>query len=211
MIYQLAGIVGDVKVALDENMTSDGLRLLEDVDTLSMEEIIKSKVVEAVRRVETSVPLNMLDSGLNLDDSVFWKDKGSGFVMLPNDFMRLMAFKMSDWERVVYDAITVEDPVYKKQSSRYKGIRGNPQKPVCALVTRSEGRALEFYSCKDESATMEMGVYRPYPKIDDSDGVEISERCYMAVVYTICALVLSAYGESEKASAMVELSKSVIE
>lgn len=211
MIYQLAEIVKDVKVALDENMTSEGLLALEDVETLSMEEIIESKVVEAVRRVESSAPVNMLESGQNLVDVIFWKEKGSGFVVLPGDFMRLMVFKMSDWERVVTDAITVDDPMYAKQSSRYKGIRGNKQKPVCAIVNRPEGRVLEFYSCDNESATMEMGVYRPYPKIDEYKGVEISKRCYMAVIYTLGALVLMTYGESEKASVLLELSKSVIE
>lgn len=211
MIYQLAEIVKDVKIALDENMTSEGLLALEDVETLSMEEIIESKVVEAVRRVESSAPVNMLESGQNLVDAIFWKEKGSGFVVLPGDFMRLMVFKMSDWERVVTDAITVDDPIYAKQSSRYKGIRGNKQKPVCAIVNRPEGRVLEFYSCDNESATMEMGVYRPYPKIDEYKGVEISKRCYMAVIYTLGALVLMTYGESEKASVLLELSKSVIE
>lgn len=211
MIYQLAEIVKDVKVALDENMTSEGLLALEDVETLSMEEIIESKVVEAVRRVESSAPVNMLESGQNLVDAIFWKEKGSGFVVLPGDFMRLMVFKMSDWERVVTDAITVDDPMYAKQSSRYKGIRGNKQKPVCAIVNRPEGRVLEFYSCDNESATMEMGVYRPYPIIDEYKGVEISKRCYMAVIYTLGALVLMTYGESEKASVLLELSKSVIE
>lgn len=211
MIYQLAEIVKDVKVALDENMTSEGMLALEDVETLSMEEIIESKVVEAVRRVESSAPVNMLESGQNLVDVIFWKEKGSGFVVLPGDFMRLMVFKMSDWERVVTDAITVDDPMYAKQSSRYKGIRGNKQKPVCAIVNRPEGRVLEFYSCDNESATMEMGVYRPYPKIDEYKGVEISKRCYMAVIYTLGALVLMTYGESEKASVLLELSKSVIE
>lgn len=211
MIYRLTEIARDVKVTLDENKTSAKLLALDDVDTLSMDEIIKSKVEEAVRRVESSVPVGMLDSGHNLEDSIFWKDNGSGFVMLPNDFMRLMAFKMSDWERVVYNAIEVNDPIYTKQSSRYKGIRGNVQKPVCAIVNRPEGLSLEFYSCNDESATMDVGVYRPYPKIDENEGIEISERCYKAVIYTLGALVLMTYGEGEKASVLTELSKSVIE
>lgn len=211
MIYQLADIVRDVKVVLDENMSSEELLALEDIETLSMEDIIESKVVEAVRRVESVAPINMLESGHNLIDSLFWNGDGSGFVVLPDDFMRLMAFKMSDWERVVTDAITVDDPMYAKQSSRYKGIRGNKQKPVCAIVNRPEGRVLEFYSCDNESATMEMGVYRPYPKIDEYKGVEISERCYMAVVYVIGALTLMTYGATDKATGLMELSKSIME
>lgn len=211
MIYQLADIVRDVKVVLDENMSSEELLALEDIETLSMEDIIESKVEEAVRRVESVAPINMLESGHNLIDSLFWNGDGSGFVVLPEDFMRLISFKMSGWERVIHDAISVNDPIYLKQSSRFKGIRGNKQKPVVAIVTRPEGRVLEFYSCDNENATMEIGVYRPYPKVDEYKGVEISERCYMAVIYTLGALVLMTYGESEKASVLLELSKSVIE
>lgn len=210
MIYQLAEIVKDVKIVLDENMTSEELLALEDIETLSMEDVIESNVVEAIRRVESVAPINMLESGHNLIDSLFWNGNGSGFVVLPDDFMRLMAFKMSDWERTLHSAIEATDPIYAKQSSRFKGVRGNKQKPVVAIVNRPEGRVLEFYSCDDENATMEIGVYRPYPKVDEYKGVEISERCYRAVVYTIGALVLLTYGEATKASALTELSKSIL-
>lgn len=211
MICQLAEIARDVRVALDQNMTSEQLLALDDIDTLSLEEIIESKMVEAVRRVESSVPLSMLDSGHNFGEvGLFWDNYESGFVILPNDFMRLIAFKMSDWERVVTQAITEDSPLYAKQSSRYKGIRGNYQKPVVAIVNRPEGRVLEFYSCKDNLAEVVKGVYRPYPKIEDG-AIEISERCYMAVIYTIAGLVLLTYGEADKASALIELSKSVVE
>lgn len=211
MIYQLADIVRDVKVALDENMSSEELLALEDVETLSMEDIIKSKVCEGIRRVESTAPIGMLDSGINLPNAIFWQEMESGFVVLPDDFMRLMAFKMSDWARPLYGAITADNPIYAKQSSRYKGVRGNTQKPVCAVVARPEGRVLEFFSCNDKSATMEMGVYRPYPKIDEYGGVEISERCYMAVVYVIGALTLMTYGATDKATGLMELSKSIME
>lgn len=211
MIFQLADIVRDVKVVLDENMSSEELLALEDVETLSMEDIIESKVEEAVRRVESVAPINMLESGHNLRDSLFWSGDGSGFVVLPDDFMRLMSFKMSDWERTLHSAITADDPIYAKQSSRFKGIRGNKQKPVVAIVNRPEGRALEFYSCDSESATMDIGVYRPYPKMDEYKGIEISERCYMAVVYVIGALTLMTYGATDKATGLIELSKSIME
>jgi hypothetical protein len=210
MIYQLADIVRDVKVVLDENQVSEQLLALADQETLSLEEIIESKVCEGIRRVESTAPIGMLDSGVNLPDAIFWQEMESGFVVLPDDFMRLMAFKMSDWERPLYDAISADNPIYAKQSSRCKGVRGNAQKPVCAVVARPEGRVLEFFSCNDKSATMEMGVYRPYPKIDEYGGVEISERCYMAIVYVIGALTLMTYGATDKATGLMELSKSIL-
>lgn len=211
MIYKLADIVRDVRVAIDQNMTSEQLLATGDMETMSLDEVIRSKVEEAVRRVETSAPTHFLEEGHNFGDAVYWEDHESGRALLPDDFMRLIAFRMSDWERTVYAAISVNDPQYAKQSSRYKGIRGNAQKPVCAITNRPEGKALEFYSCKSEDAYVAIATYLPYPHIDEDEGIDISERCYTAVVYTVAALVLITYGETEKATALTELANSIFQ
>lgn len=211
MIYKLTEIARDVRIAIDQNMTSEQLIATEDIETLSLEDIIRSKIVEAVRRVETAAPVHFLEEGHDFGDAVYWGDLESGWVLLPDDFMRLIAFRMSDWERTVYAAISVDDPLYAKQSSRYKGIRGNVQKPVCAVVNRAEGKALEFYSCNSEDAYVCRATYLPYPHIDEDDGIDISEKCYTAVIYTVAALVLTTYGEADKASAMTDLAKSIFQ
>ena len=211
MIYKLTEIAREVRIAIDQNMTSEQLIATEDIETLSLEEIIRSKIVEAVRRVETAAPVHFLEEGHDFGDAVYWGDLESGWVLLPDDFMRLIAFRMSDWERTVYAAISVDDPLYAKQSSRYKSIRGNTQKPVCAIVNRAEGKALEFYSCNSEEAYVSRASYLPYPHIDEDDGIDISEKCFTAVIYTVAALVLTTYGEAEKASALTELAKSILQ
>lgn len=211
MIYKLAEIAREVRIAIDQNMTSEQLIATDDIETLSLEEIIRSKIVEAVRRVETAAPVHFLEEGHDFGDAVYWADLESGWVLLPDDFMRLIAFRMSDWERTVYAAISVDDPLYAKQSSRYKGIRGNVQKPVCAIVNRAEGKALEFYSCNSEEAYVSRASYLPYPHIDEDGGIDISEKCFTAVIYTVAALVLTTYGEAEKASALTELAKTILQ
>ncbi len=211
MIYKLTEIARDVRIAIDQNMTSEQLIATEDIETLSLEDIIRSKIVEAVRRVETAAPVHFLEEGHDFGDAVYWGNLESGWVLLPDDFMRLIAFRMSDWERTVYAAISVDDPLYTKQSSRFKGIRGNVQKPVCAVVNRAEGKALEFYSCNSTDAYVSRASYLPYPHIDEDDGIDISERCYTAVIYTVAALVLTTYGEADKASALTELAKTIFQ
>lgn len=206
-IYQLQNIIKDTRIALDQNMISEKLIEIGDIDTLSLNDIIKSKVVEAVTRVHSQAPIYLLDGGNNFGDAVYWKELESGWVLLPDDFMRLIVFRMSDWERDVYHAIAEDDPEYEMQSSRFKGIRGTPQKPVCAIVVRPEGRVLEFYSCKSNEALVSKAVYLPYPRIDDNNGINICKRCYTSVIYTISSLVLSAYGDSQKSEAFAELSK----
>lgn len=211
MIYKSSDIICDVRVAIDQNMTSDGLITEADVETLSLDEIIGSKIVEGVRRVETSAPVHFLEEGHNFGDGVFWEELESGWVLLPDDFMRLIAFRMSDWERTVYSAISAEDPLYRRQSSRYKGLRGTAQRPVCAIVNRAEGKALEFYSCKSRNAQVTRASYIPYPRIDRNGGIDISERCYQAVVYTVAALTLTAFGEVNRATTLTDLAKTIFQ
>ena len=52
-VYQIKNITKDVRVALDQNGVSDSLEGIGDVDTLELNEIIRSKVVEAVKRVHS--------------------------------------------------------------------------------------------------------------------------------------------------------------
>lgn len=209
-VYRLDEIAKDVRIAIDQNMSSDTLIGFDDVDTLSLNDIIKSKVTDAAKRIHSTAPAYLLDGGNNFGDAIYWKELESGWCLLPEDFMRLVVFQMDDWERAVYHAISEDDAEYKKQSSRFKGIRGTPQKPVCAIAIRPEGKVLEFYSCKSENAMVSRAVYLPYPVIDEDDGIEICERCYQAVVYTIASLVLTTYGNADLSKALSDLAKSAL-
>lgn len=209
-VYLLDEIAKDVRIAIDQNMQSETLVDFGDVDTLSLNDIIKSKIVDAVKRIHSTAPSYLLDGGHNFGDAIYWKELESGWCLLPEDFMRLVVFQMDDWERAVYHAISEDDEEYQKQSSRFKGIRGTPQKPVCAIAIRPEGRVLEFYSCKSTDAMVSRAVYLPYPKIDKDNGIQICERCYQAVVYTIASLVLITYGSADQSKALLELAKSTL-
>lgn len=210
-VYPLDKVAKDVRIALDQNMTSDALTAIGDVDTLAINDIIRSKVVEAVKRIHSEAPSHLLDGGYNFGDAIYWNKDGrdfSGWVLLPEDFMRLIVFQMDDWVRAVYSALSTDDPEYILQSSRFPGIRGTVQKPVCAISIRPEGRVLEFFSCKSESAMVSRAVYIPYPKVDKYDAIGICQRCYEAVVYTIASLVLATFGDTDKSNIMSELAKS---
>lgn len=211
MIYQIEDIVRDVRVCLDENIQSNPLLLEKDVDTLALDDIVRSKIPEAVEKVHSMAPVHMLEEGHSFGDAIFWSDLESGWVLLPPDFMRLIVFEMSDWERAVFQAISPADPEYALQRQRIKALRGTAQKPVCAITTRPEGKVLEFYSCKSKEAYVGRAQYLPYPAIDDDGGIDICERCYTAVVYTAASLVSITLGENEKASGLLDISKSALQ
>ena len=204
----------DVRVAIDQNQGSRPLILEEDPDTLSLEEIIHAKLTDAVRLVETEAPHHLLESGHDFvadkEKDFHISDEGKGFIVLPNDFMRLVAFRMSDWRRTVFEAITEEDAIYKLQSSKWKGVCGSPEKPVVAIVQRSEGTVLEFYSSEDSEAKVAQATYIPFPKIDESGGIDVSEKCYRAAVYRAAALALASIGD-QLSGTMLEISKSLLQ
>lgn len=210
MIYHVDKIMQDVRICLDQNMTSDALLKSGDIDTLSLNDIIRSKILEAVQRVHRDAPNYLLEGGHNFGDAVYWGEKESGWVLLPKDFLRLVVFEMDDWEQAVYQAISTDDPEYEKQRSRFKGIRGTSQRPVCAIGIRPEGRVLEFYSCKSRDAKVSRAIYMPYPNEDEYGGVDISERCYNAVIYTAAGLTLMTCGEMEKGNTVSELAQTFL-
>lgn len=213
MIYQIEKIKKDVRVCIDQNRNLDALLDISDVDSLMLDDIIQSKLVEGVERVHCQAPTHLLELGHNFgeaSESVYWGDQESGWVLLPEDFLRLLVFEMDDWERPVYQAITTEDPRYKLQRSRVKALRGTSQRPVCAIAVRPEGRVLEFYSCKSDEANISRAVYVPKPYIDEQGGIDISERCYPAVVQTIAALTLITCGEGQKATALLDMAKTYL-
>ena len=207
-VYQIDKILEDVRVSLDMNQNSDTLIGINDEGTLSINEMIKSKITEAVKRVHITAPSHLLNFGDNFADSITWNSNGkSGWTILPDDFMRLITFEMSDWERPCFEAISTDDTKYKMVRSRFP-VMGTPQKPIVAISVSPNGKILEFYSCKDDTATVNKAVYLPYPEIDEESGsVEISQRCYDSVIYTIAALVLAALGENEKSAQFNELAK----
>ena len=210
MVYNIHDVMRDVRVCLDQNMTSEQLLQTDDIYTLALDDIVRSKILEAVR-VHTNAPTYLLEQGHNFGDAIYWGDLESGWVLLPHDFMRLIVFEMSDWEKAVFTAISTTDPEYALQRQRIKALRGTAQKPVCVITIRPEGRALEFYSCKSERAYVRRAQYLPYPKIDRDEGIDICERCYTAVVYAAASLVLLTLGESEKSSALSEISKTALQ
>lgn len=210
MIYQVNDMVRDVKVAIDMNSHSESLLKEEDLDTLSLDEIIMAKLCDAVRLVESEASPELLENGHDFGEDYILYEDGSGMIKLPEDFMRLVAFRMSDWRRTVFEAISDRDPQYQLQSSKWKGIKGNPEKPVVAIVRRSEGKVLEFYSSKDPEAVIAQATYIPYPRIDRDGGIDIAEECYKASVYRAAALAMASVGD-QLSNTMLEISKSLLQ
>ena len=213
MIYDVNELKREIRIALDQNKSSEPLRDLGDIDTLSFDDIVGSKIADAAKIVILHAPIHLLGSGIPFGKGIEWKSAeghGSGSVLLPDDFLRLVVFQMSDWGRAVSEAISPSDAQYALQSSRFPGVRGCPQKPVVAIVNTGVGMMLEFYSCTGgEGVGIKQATYIPKPRILD-ETIELSHKIKDAVVYYSAYMVAVTMGQSEQAQQLLNISQSLL-
>ena len=210
---KITNIITDVKLALDENESASNV-LLADTDQLQMDALIRSKIIDAVRYIHQAAPISMVEgmspSPLPTPGQVTGGQDGSCTVALPDDFMRLVIFQMSDWKRPVVTPIADTDPLYAMQGSDYVGIRGGVKKPVAVLTTSPGGKKmLEAYSSKGSVAKL---VYLPIPSIagvSPNETIAICTQLYQPVIYHCAGLVAMTY-KDELAKDLFEIAKSYI-
>lgn len=206
MEYSVEQLIKAAKVAIDENVSSEPLASISDLDTLTLDEILLSKVEDAARLVEEGAAHYLLDAGKPFGASVEWESQegyGAGKVNLPADFMRLVTFRMSDWYRPVTDVITEDSPLYSQQSSRYLGVRGNPERPVVAITHGAAGQVLEFYSCSaGPGVRVSVARYLPIPTIKDGY-IDLCPKLQRAVVYRLASMASAIVGASDLAALLL--------
>lgn len=214
MEYEVEGLMRDIRIALDQNMDNTSLSDFNDADTLTLDQIIKSKLEIAVRLVELNAPVQLLSDSRRLQNSISWMGQqvgiGGGSIVLPDDFVRLVVFEMSDWRMPVSNPISDKDPKYAMQRSRFSGIRGNIDRPVVAITTRSVGQVLEFYSCSaGKNVFIKQGRYIPQRKIEHGR-IHVSEKLKDAVVHYTASMVASTIGQTELSQQLLAIGKELI-
>lgn len=217
---KIEDIVKAVKVALDEDVSSNELADLMDLDTLTLEDIIRSKVEDGARLVHMEAPHWMLDGGVPFTDGqtrIAWKNLSNGWcgsLSLPTDFLRLVVFKMSDWTTGVTDAVSEDSDVYLMQGSPFAGIRGNKERPVVAILHGESGLTLEFYGCRNDSPYVERALCIPVPAIKTVDGEEkiaLCSKLERATVYRAASLVALTVKDGDAAAALLATSNRLAE
>lgn len=121
---------------------------------------------EAARWVVRAVPLKALGPGKELPaQSLEAREDGTGSLPLPEDFIRLLRFRMKGWRRPVVVPVRDTDDVYVQQFNRI--LRGGESKPVVALC--EDDRRLEYFSSsKGAGATVEEARYFGFTEVDDT-------------------------------------------
>ena len=204
--YAVSDLVKEVKVLLDRNQESSGLLTPTDSDTLSQGELIQSKKVDAARIILKDAPASMLN-GKNFDGlNTAWDETNGayvGTVYLPSDMIRLLDVKASDWNRSA-EIITEEDDAYKIQCSRF-GVRGNPERPIAALIHNSGNRYLELFTSKSNTATVSL-TYVGMPFISEGN-IDLPETLKDSIVYMAGYLTCISLGDTDTASGLLRVAR----
>ena len=158
-----------VRVCLDENKSINTDTLLQDIDTLSLDEIIDSKVEEAALSVIKAAPVTKLgdiSKSLKSLPSISKESPYNGEVALPNNFERLVRFKMKSWSHALFVVQQPYTPQWEKAHSGFN-VYGTKDRPVVFLVpSEFNGRdlKLEFFCAGSPNDKLDRCLYVARPK-----------------------------------------------
>ena len=203
MQLSLKQLVRDVRVAMDENVTDDGLQFLREVNTLTLDEVIRHQAEAAAQLVLSRADVRYLEGGKSfLGAAVSRMERGVGRVQLPTDYLRFLYFKMSDWDYGVTDYITPDDALYPQQFSRWAGVRGNPHRPIVAIVPCEDGMCVEYFTSNGSVADARyVGMPRLQGAEDDCT-LDFPSRLKHALIYMTASLSCQKLGQANEAEAL---------
>ena len=195
MNYSLSQIIADTRIWIGHNREDLPLIAIADPYTLSLDELIRSKVELAARMVVSEAPAQMLMPGCPVRTRLSWQGRpGRGMAMLPlpEDFLRLLTVRLSDWRRPAR-IISDDDPSCRWQSSPFAGVRGNPARPVAVVTASPAGKVVELYSSMaGPSVRLIQAQYVPCPRVTDG-WIRLPESLYHDVVARVAHLTMQSY------------------
>lgn len=78
-----------------------------------------------------------------------YEDLTTGYVVLPANYLKLVCFRLTSWQRPVIEAISVDNPLYQIQFN--KVLKGSVSRPIVAIRYNHSLKAniLEYFSTKN--------------------------------------------------------------
>ena len=204
--YAVSDLVKEVKVLLDRNQESAGLLTPDDTDTLSQAELIESKIVDAASIIFSDAPEDMVE-GTACMNAVTWEDSNDYYVgkmILPTDMLRILSVKAEDWTRSA-TIISESDDAYKYQNCKY-GVRGNPERPIAAIVHTTNGKSIELYTSKKQNATLAF-IYVQVPSVTTEKKIMLPSILKDSIIYMAGYLTCISLGDTDTASGFLGVAR----
>lgn len=225
-------IMERVRVLLDQNETQAEL-LDTDVDQLTLDDLIRSRIETAALDVALNAPPYMVEECAVCDPVTGSRDTPPevsawhtrvlgdgtevawGCIQLTEAAVRFIRLRMSDWEREANenDAVADNTPEYARQmTSKWLGVIGNAQNPVvCVRGDKSAGKVLEFFTCTSRDAVVEdMSVlFRPSLS-EDGTSLTFPRGLVEPLCQTVAGMVLDVLGKGDLSKTYYEAAKELM-
>ncbi len=163
-----------------ENFPSAETEPSEGCSTITT--LIEAMLPQVATEVVANASRRDISAWKEADAEVEWIAPGHGRIELPDDFLRLGLFRMSDWNRALAEPMEFGSEEYQLRcDSRNNGRR---RSAAMVIVEGGRRRALEFFGSMNPGAYVETLTYLPHPVGDDPDSLELPASCLLTVAQT---------------------------
>jgi hypothetical protein len=210
----IKSIINNVRWVLDEEKGQP------DYETVYMDNIIKSRINDALRWIIYNADTSLLDgSDTNdgtgciiqeeLPSDVETKATLDGaYVRMPSDFVRLVRVKVTGWARAIHEPIAEDSEQYLMQSDAV--AKADKTRPQAAIVSTLPNK-IELFPTPLEGDKVEITYAVTPGEIDTSASEDTSfgipPKLKTAFIYYLAYLVMIAYDDNSKANSMLATAK----
>ena len=214
----LQDIYQQVRLCFDEEAANDAAFLSASAgDCASMNNIIKSKIGDALRWICLYAPAEQLSGGASSTDgniSIIEDVAGdhvpaSGRIPLGENFIRLVRVRCSNWHRAVMgDSLLREDSDEYLQLYDEYGATATNDRPQAAIIEKKvkEVEVWPHYTTASYELTKLVMPSQSSLADIDASGLDVPQLLQSSFLYYLAFLVLSAY-EDTRSARMLEIAK----
>ena len=197
-------LINLVKIKLDE-LIPEGEGVVYDLESEPnvsdpLDLYINGLLDESAKHILQTAPKHILPITKSTNTATQINSGKTGYVTVPEGFLRLHSFKMTEWERDVNEFITPEDKRYRQQANVY--VRGGTAKPVLVMTQRvisnTVTRVFEYYSV-NTAHTVEKFLY-----IGETAAENLDDSLYPALTWMCASMILQNIKETDLAQKALE-------
>ena len=182
---------------LDEQGCSNNSIMYEQ---FPLDQMIAESAKELLLIAPSHVFLNPVDFSKN---NVTKNTDGSGYISLPDKFIRLLQFRMKGWLRPVTKAFERQDRIYSLQFN--PDTRGGIAKPIAIRI----GKELHYFSLEEDSEHI---VQEALCVIDvPPDDTTYPDNLIAPLVWLTASKILFVTGEPQLAKNCADISSELIQ
>jgi hypothetical protein len=201
----------------EEQIDSADFRNASANDNTYMDNIIKSKIGDAVRWICLYCPAELLGgtdsvgtaTGIMADATmtpVAISETNGGTLTMPADFIKLVRVRVTGWHRAIMSPVAEDSPEYLQFRDEF-GAKAVADRPMAAMIEKAAkqvevwptGTSAEVTYIADPSVSVESSAAA-------STNIALPPRAKTAFIYYLAFLTLSAY-EDSRAPRMLEIAK----